>query len=589
MNSFFVFKTFSNHLRLIVFFTFACMLVSCASQQNTFSSTDSSVDNNESTPDLFRNSIQAVLERPFDTELMALLLEAELSAYRGNLERALAIYSEYAQETQDPGLAKRYAEIAAASDSIYTLLDAALLWYELSSENETAQQLAIRALARMGETEGAWEITSRNPENHLAVRILAAETHRAEYAVQMEWLYEQITEAYGPRPNSSELLIALSILSEGMEITEAAESYAAAASTISPESILPVQLRANALINLQRPAEAMQVISDYALLKDAQQENRIQMARLLASIDQTAALPVFQQLAEEFPWAGDIQLGTAQLLLGQNRSEEAEQYYIRLTRMGEHRDLAHFNLGRIYEDRGILEPALDYYYKVGPGDLEFESKLRAALMLTARQPEQTVAEYELLFASFPEEAATIYHEHGRALANVNRPQLALEVFSQGLETLPGNQSLLYARSVTYESIDLIDEAVADLRTILEQDEENVSAMNALGYTLANRTDKYAEAFILIDHALSLSPDDPAIIDSMGWVLHRLGRHEEALEYLERALSSFYDEEILSHIVEVLVALNRIEDAKNLINEGLERLPSNEVLQDLGDYIENLGS
>eukprot|EP00752_Nemacystus_decipiens_P018867 g16923.t1 len=537
-------------------------------------------------PNPLRNAVQSVVERPFDAETMALLLEAELSAYRGNLQRALTIYAELAQESQDPGLAKRYAEIALASEDLHALLDSSLLWYELTPDDLAAQQLGILALARMGETEGAWEIIARNADNHLSVRVLAAETHRAEYGAQMAWLYEKIAEFYGVRPNSSELLIALSILSEGMGLIEIAESYAAGASTISPKSILPVQLRANTLIQLQRPEDAVKVVSDYVLYSDAEQEDRIQMARLLASISQEAALPVFQQLSEEFPWAGDVQLSTAQLLLAQNRSEEAEQYYIRLTRMGEHRDLAHFNLGRIYESRGMLEPALDYYYKVESGDLEFEAKLRAALMLTARQPEQTVAEYEALFEKFPEEAPTIYHEHGRALATANRPQLALEIFSEGLEQHPGNQSLLYARSVTYESIDMIDEAVADLRAILKDDEENVSALNALGYTLANRTDKYAEAYLLIDHALALSPDDPAIIDSMGWVLYRLGRYEEALEYLERALAALFDEEILSHLVEVLVALDRTEDAQNLVEESLLQLPDSEMLQEWDERLNN---
>lgn len=569
----------ADPLRISLVILLAIGLSACASQTGRIGDTEPEAAEQTIVSNPLRNSVETILERPMDAETMALLLEAELSVYRGNIDRALAIYSNLAQMSQDRGIARRYAEIATASEDLQVLLDAALLWYELEPEDESAQQLAIRALARMGETEGAWELVRRNPDNHLSVRILAAETRRAEYNIQMLWLYESITNFYGARPNSSELLIALSVISEGVQLMEAAESYAAGASALSPESMLPVQLRANALIQLERVEEAIRVIQQFVRLEDAQQENRIQMARMLASINQEAALPLFIELAEEFPWAGDVQLGTAQLLIAQGQTEEAEYYYNRLARMGEHRSLAHFNLGRIYEQRGQLEQALDYYYLVEESDLEYEAKLRAALMLTSKQPEQTTAEYELLLEKFPEQSATTYHEWARALSAASRSQLALEVLGRGLEESPKNVSLLYARSVVYESIDLVDEAIADLRAILEDDEENVSALNALGYTLANRTDQYAEAYMLIDHALSLSPEDPAIIDSMGWVLYRLGRYEEALEYLERALAGFFDEEILTHIVEVLVALDRVEDAQSLVEESLKQLPDSEVLLD----------
>ena len=532
-------------------------------------------------------SVRSVVEKDFDAETLALLLEAELSAYRGNLDRALAIYSRIAPISRDPGLAKRYAEVAAASEDLHLLLDAALLWYELSPDDDVAQNLAIRALARAGETQGAWEIITQDSENHLSVQILAAETRRAEYSAQMQWLYETVTEYYGTRPNSSELLLALSILAEGIKLLDAAESYAAGAAALEPDELLPAQLQTSALMQLQRTEDAIQVVSEYVLNKNAAQEDRIQMARLLASIDQEAAVPIFERLAEEFPWSPEILLNTGQLLLSRNQVDESEQYFLRLAQIGDQRDLAHFNLGRISEQRDETNSALDYYYRVGEGELEFEAKLRAALLITAENPQPTASQYDALFTRFPDRAVTIYHEHGRALADASRPELALQVFSEGLSNFPDNSTLLYARSVTYESEDRVEEALVDLRSILKADRENVSALNALGYTLANRTDQYAEAYQLIEQALSLSPEDPAIIDSMGWVLYRLGRYEESLQYLERAYQTFFDEEIISHLAQVLVALDRVDEAKTLIEDSLQQLPDSQELQRLDLHLQNL--
>jgi len=545
---------------------------------------ENSVEETQAPSGLHR-AVSSAVEKDFDASTLALLLEAELSAYRGDLENAVAIYGHLAQTRLDPGLAKRYAEIAAASEDLHTLLDAALLWYELSPEDPIAQNIAIRALARAGETQGAWEVATLDPENHLSVQILAAETRRAEYATQMQWLYGTINEYYGTRPNSSELLVALSILAEGLGLTDAAESYAAGAAAVDPTALLPAQLRASALIQLQRPGEAVEVVSEYTLNDKASQEDRTQMARLLASFDQEAAVPVFEQLAEEFPRSPEILLNTGQLLLNQNQIDESEQYFVRLSQIGDQRDLANFNLGRISEQRGDTNTALDYYYRI-EGELEFEAKLRAALLITAENPQANASQYDTLLTRFPDRAATIYHEQGRALADASRPELALQVLSKGLDQFPDNTSLLYARSVTYESEDRVEESLSDLRSILETDDQNVSALNALGYTLANRTDQYEEAFQFIEQALALNPEDPAIIDSMGWVLYRLGRYEESLQHLQLAYQTFFDEEIISHLAQVLVALNRVDEAKTLIEDSLQLLPESQELRRLDLRLQN---
>jgi tetratricopeptide (TPR) repeat protein len=125
--------------------------------------------------------------------------------------------------------------------------------------------------------------------------------------------------------------------------------------------------------------------------------------------------------------------------------------------------------------------------------------------------------------------------------------------------------------------DRLDVLERDLQAIIEDDPDHADALNALGYTLADQTDRYQEALGYIERALALKPDNAAILDSMGWVLFRLGRNEEALEYLRRALDAGFDGEIAAHLGEVLWVTGDRKAAREVWQEALERDPDNEFV------------
>ena len=153
----------------------------------------------------------------------------------------------------------------------------------------------------------------------------------------------------------------------------------------------------------------------------------------------------------------------------------------------------------------------------------------------------------------------------------------LEVLACGLSAYPDDINLLYARGLAWERRDQIDRAEADLRKILVTDPENVGALNALGYTLADRTTRYQEALELIDRARTAEPDQAAIIDSYGWVLYRLGRNAEALVELRRAFTLQKDAEIAAHIAEVLWVSGNKEEARKYFEESRKLDPENRSL------------
>jgi tetratricopeptide (TPR) repeat protein len=129
-------------------------------------------------------------------------------------------------------------------------------------------------------------------------------------------------------------------------------------------------------------------------------------------------------------------------------------------------------------------------------------------------------------------------------------------------------------------MDRVEESIDAYRSAVNRWPESPISLNALGYTLADRTDEFREAEKLIRKALRYDPDSPAIIDSLGWVLYKRGHNEKALEQLEKAYSQFPDPEVAAHVVVVLVAMERDDDALELLVEAEARNPDSELLRDV---------
>ena len=144
--------------------------------------------------------------------------------------------------------------------------------------------------------------------------------------------------------------------------------------------------------------------------------------------------------------------------------------------------------------------------------------------------------------------------------------------------LKDNTDMLFARALLAETMDLLDITESDLRRVLELRLDDPNALNALGYTLADRTDRLDEAYDLIKRALDQMPNEAAIVDSMGWVHFKLGRYEEAIAYLERAIEIQFDSEIAAHLGEVLWTVGREQDAMELWDKALGLEPDSLVLQ-----------
>jgi Flp pilus assembly protein TadD len=259
---------------------------------------------------------------------------------------------------------------------------------------------------------------------------------------------------------------------------------------------------------------------------------------------------------------------------------DARLYLERLLQIEAKTSDAHYYLGRIAEQQGDCDRALNHYVKVGQGERRFDAQLRAAVcMAELDRLEEARLHLERMRSRYDKEDAvtqivTTWGEVERIAGNAER---ALGIASDALETYPENDDLRYVRALAAARLDRFELARSDLEAIVERNPDDPRALNALGYMLADRKIELDRARSLIERALEQNTDDPATLDSMGWVLYRQGNNEQALEYLRRAWAGQKDPEIAAHLGEVLWVLGKREEARRIWERGRQQEAGNEAI------------
>jgi tetratricopeptide (TPR) repeat protein len=239
-------------------------------------------------------------------------------------------------------------------------------------------------------------------------------------------------------------------------------------------------------------------------------------------------------------------------------------------------------LGQIAEFIERHDEALAWYASVPGGPQRWQARLRTATVLhKLKRGDEAFARLRELQTDADADDETrrdAYLLEAELHKDDGTLDAELDSFVRGLAAFPDNVQLLYGRALMWERRDDIPRAEADFRTILAIDADDVNALNALGYTLADRTERYQEALELISRAIAAQPDSAAIIDSYGWVLYRLGRKEEALTELRRAFTKQKDAEIAAHVAEVLWVLGQKDEARKFFEESRRIDPENRSLK-----------
>lgn len=514
------------------------------------------------------------------------VLVGELSGQFGDVDQALEHYVNAAQLTDDPAVAERATRIAMFAKDWSSGLKAANRWSELVGENlEISQILGVLEL-RNGNVEGAVPhfekiMLAADDSPAKGYSIIGAVLAREPDAEASLKLLEILVHKHFENPYGHLTLASLAFQAQDFQRTIDESEIALG---FKPDLIEARAMRAQALMNLNETDKALSEMKLIVEEEPGNREMRTAYSRMLIGAERyDDAIKEFEYLLSENPNDGELIYRLGLLYLQQEQYDKAKVKFKRLVDRNQRTDEGHYYIGRADEEQDNLAAAISEYESVKQGQYYIDAKARIATIYAKRDgigKAQTYLKELRGTLSAPDSIIEVYLIEGQLLHDEKLYVAAMDLYSEGLQEFPGHSDLLYARALMAEEIDRIDLLEADLKAILSEDPENASALNALGYTLADHNSRVDEALAYITKALEIRPDDPAVMDSMGWVQFRLGNYTEAEIYLRKAFGLLEDAEIAGHLVELLWAQGKYDEANKVMNDMHERYPEDEYLLEL---------
>jgi tetratricopeptide (TPR) repeat protein len=532
-----------------------------------------------------------------DAELMYRLLVGDIALQRGEPGIAARAYLEAARESRDAWIARRATEVALAARQRAYALEAAKLWSELEPAAERPKQLVAalsaggtqlpdvpgdtgdlagaleRALAQAATTPGALgEAFMQLPQ------LLAQQQTERKQAYR---LVEQLARPY-PAIAEAQFAIALTAYNAGASDAAAAKTAQEAvdrALELKPGWERAVLLKSEILAR-RSAAEATAYLEGFLASAPKSRPAAGALAQLYVEQKRFAdARAVLTRLHDSDPGDKDIQFGLAVISI-QMKDYAAAEKELQALHDADYGEggVVELYLAQVAEEQGKLDIAIERYKAVPAGERGWIAQLRIATVLAKQgKLKEARAWLDDLPAVTIEQRIQVRQTEAQILRDAGDNAGAYAVLDKALGEHPDDPDLLYDIAMVAEKLDRLDVAEARLGRLIALKPDNAQALNALGYTLVDRTNRTAEGLALIEKAHKLSPDDPFILDSMGWAYFRLGQLDQAERYLRQALNERPDAEIAAHLGEVLWKKGDTERAREIWQSQLKSTPDNAVL------------
>jgi tetratricopeptide (TPR) repeat protein len=516
-------------------------------------------------------------------DVVAATLAGEFALQAGKLDDATRWYLEAARASSgDAGLAERAARIALLANDDVRAAQAIALWRQ-----RAPQALAMRAAEATLSLHQRNTVDARQQLEGLLrdqqpdawrYALAALATGAKDPALGAQVLAELVDA--NAIPDVLQAWLAFGGLAQKLEQPPLAARIVERIVARFPGEPRVALLHASQLREAGRTVEARAVLAG---LEPATQESADLRLAVAAEYDAMGDQPMAASVLARGPQDNQSYALRASLLAKAEDKTALQALYVQLQKESSTPDPARrLLLGQTAEFLGRLDEALAWYRGVPGGSQRWQARLRAASVLhdLKRAPE-AIADLHAMEAdgSVDDDARRdAYLMEADLWQKDHDDAREMDSFARGLAAYPEDSALLYARALSWERRDDIAHAEADLRKVLAIEPENVAALNALGYTLADRTTRFREALELIDRARVAEPDNAAIIDSYGWVLYRLGRTDEALVQLRRAFTLQKDPEIAAHLGEVLWMTGDKVQARRYFDEARKLEPDNRSLQ-----------
>ena len=514
------------------------------------------------------------------------LMIAEFAGQRGRLELAVENYLAAAKTLQDPEVAERAARIAVFARKYEAAIEAAKIWSAHSPLSSEPRQILAAMYIRAGNVDAARseleqilnrDSTQKNDSEGAQLRMIVNLLGREQDKQTALSVMEKLLET---RTDNVEANVAYALLAIRAEKPDVAKI---AMNRVAGLQALDANLAVAYISLLQKQNRNPEAIAWLRKHVQGTKDEGLRMvyARLLADAGQyDTAREQFLILAKSAPTNSDVIYALGLLNLQAERIAEADIEFKKLLNLEVREDDANFYLGQISESRGDFRTAISSYRAVQGGQNFFMAQVRVALLLANEKDiEGARAQLNSIRADNREREKQLLSTEAEILAQNKQYDEAMAIYDAALED-GYDMELLYTRAMLAEQMGRIDLLERDLRQIIEREPDNSQALNALGYTLADRTERFEEALGLVERALVISPNDFYILDSMGWVMYRLGRFEEAINYLEKARAIRDDPEVAAHLGEVLWVMGNKEEARELLQNAIKHTPDDERLIDV---------
>lgn len=530
-------------------------------------------------------SLSTVSQAQEETEEVAThVLAAETALKQREYKDASSEYRMAAELSEDPEVARQATRIAYTYGFNDDAIRSARRWAELDPDNDESLLYVAQLYLRIGEireSRRSFEKLLEKGDAPVDERLLALipvlsredPTNGYELMRQLARPYRESVFAH--------YSVAVMALQAGD--LETAGERAQEAIEIDPEWVKPHLLYARSLLLSGDEEGAIdytsRLVGDDP---DPDPEARLELAIMLVSAGRDDdALSQVNQILLEQPYRTDALRLMAIINFRLEHMDVAKADFEDLLASGNYRMDALYYLGRIADRQSKHDEAVEYYSQVTTGANAVLSQSRAAGILAQQGEHEKALEHLTDFAQInPNLAVDMLRAKAQLLVTIDRDDEALELYDQVVAYRPDNEGIQLGRAALLLRMGRTDDAIGQYRRAIERWPESSMSLNALGYTLADVTDQYDEAEKLIRKALDMEPDSAAIIDSWGWVLYRQGRSEEALGYLEKANEKLRDPEIVGHIIEVLLSLDRHADANEALQEAELMFPESELLKSL---------
>ncbi len=534
--------------------------------------------------------VKAVEQVSLDGDTLFNLLAAEFAGNQGDVAVSLDYYRKASETIEDSRIAARTAYIALYGKNYDETLAALNRWRDMEPNATDLPRLYAIVHLKLEQPEKAVAyieimlLTSREPsiDKAMAVKQLLTKEATTEDAYVVLQILNDKEE------KSKHLLILQSRYAAQLKLYDEALALLDEVLLIDSSQHEVLIIKSRVLTAQGKTKEATLLIQQ--VLSELPDNNalRLQYARMLVEQrDMAGATEQYTILAEKLPDDAEINLSLALLYIETKQLDEAIESLEHLIDIDKKTSVANYYLGRIAQNQGEEKQAVAYYLRVKSEEYVFDAQLRIGILLALLgKADEGLAKLEALADKQTSWTLRVklYLAQGEILRSELRYKEGVEMYSRALQQNREDTTLLYARGLMAEKVDRLDMAEADLLKVISKEPDNADALNALGYTLADRTSRYKEALEYIKRAAELVPDDPAILDSLGWVSYRLGKFDDAIKWLSKAFDKLEDAEIAAHYGEVLWHTDQKDKAREVWGKGKAQNADNPVLRETLDRI-----